>query len=209
MQADRDKWNRIFNQKSASTESDNLPTPPPFLIPYFDALVPGRTLDIASGDGCASLYLADRGHSMTALDIADAGLKRLRDFATDKKLTITTVQADLDTLDAPVHGAPFDNLVITRFKPAPRHWATLVNNLKPGGALLIATFNLTHHQQTGFNKRYCLAPEELKHCHPQLVLRDYRDCHAAQCAMDVYRFTCTRHTTHTSAPSSVGISPSF
>ena len=155
-EADRQKWDRIFSNKSDST----LPSPPQFLIPYLDQLPVGRSLDIASGDGAVSLHLAAH-HQVTALDISSEALKRQQSFADTSGLTIETWQQDLDALESNDHLSLFDNLTILRYKPSATQWPSLVALLKPHGHLLIATFNTAHHEHTGFNQHYCLAPDEL------------------------------------------------
>lgn len=188
MQADRDKWNRIFREKSASTDIDRIAAPPALTLAYLDALPPGRTLDVACGDGCVSLYLANRGHTVTALDISEEALRRLHLRAQHLSLPVQTVEADLDTLKAPIDIPPFDHITLLRFKPAPHHWPVLVSLLKPGGHLFIATFNQSHHLKTGFNARYCLKPLALRDCHPQLGIELYQTHDEADQSMDVYLF---------------------
>lgn len=188
MQADRDKWNRIFREKTASTPIDKIAAPPAFTHRYLDALPPGSTLDVACGDGCLSLYLANKGHTVTALDISAEALRRLHLRAQHLSLFIQTIEADLDTFEGLGDTPPFDNVSLLRFKPAPHHWPLLVSLLKPGGHLFIATFNHSHHLKTGFNARYCLTPHALRNCHPELGIEVYQTHDETDQSMDVYLF---------------------
>ncbi|MDD5286269.1 MAG: methyltransferase domain-containing protein [Desulfuromonadaceae bacterium] len=76
MEADRIKWNRRFE----SEDSFLGLRPSPFLSREIDRiklLVPGHAaLDIACGEGRNSLFLAQNGFQVTALDISDVGLSK-------------------------------------------------------------------------------------------------------------------------------------
>ena len=183
MQEDRQKWNRIF-----SGRAELAPTAPEFLSRHGDALNKGSVLDIACGDGAAALFLAAAGFEVTAVDISDTGLTRLRQFAQAKELDIRTCQVDLDQPNGLADLPLFDNIVISRFKPPAELWPSLVAPLAPNGVLAITTFNLAHHRATGFAERFCLVPAELQHIHPQLQLILYETTDQGDPAMDSYLF---------------------
>ena len=152
MQADRQKWNRRFADKPL-----NRPQVPGFLQAAWDRLQPGTALELACGDGAGALYLAEQGFAVTAVDIAEVALERLKGFAEDASVSVDTRALDLDDLDALPALGRFDNLLAFHFKPAPALWARLPELLVPGGRLMLSTFNLEQHRAKGFAERFCLA----------------------------------------------------
>ena len=70
-ESDRIRWDQRY-----SGEEETLSTPPPW-IEDFDAQIPrhGPALDIAAGSGRLSLWLANRGLRVTAVDISAVGLQ--------------------------------------------------------------------------------------------------------------------------------------
>lgn len=57
-----------------------------------------RVLDLGCGMGRHSLLFAEHGFEVTALDLSESGLRKLRALATGRGLHIRTVQADLTRL---------------------------------------------------------------------------------------------------------------
>lgn len=187
MESDRLKWNRIFASKETDNgDNDSPPAVPSFIKRNASKLPMGRILDIASGDGAASLYLASKGYQLTAADISEQALKRLSHFAREQNLLTTTLQIDFDYPASLLKLAPFDGIVISRYKPSESLWPTLVQCLKPGGKLLIGTFNYQHHLVTGFSERYCLQPGELAAIHPDLDLIHYQSVVYDENQLDEY-----------------------
>jgi SAM-dependent methyltransferase len=60
---------------------------------------PGRVLCLAEGQGRNAVWLAQRGHIVTAMDQSAKGLERARQLAAERGVQITTVLADLDTFE--------------------------------------------------------------------------------------------------------------
>ncbi len=54
-----------------------------------------RVIDIGCGDGRHALYLAERGHVTTAIDISPVGITKLQQFAADRGLAIDAQVADI------------------------------------------------------------------------------------------------------------------
>lgn len=186
MSAVRDKWNARYLSKG-----DRSPSAPSFLQKHIDSLTPGSVLDIAAGDGAASLLLASEGFAVTALDISENGLERLATFAKEQGSQVATQVCDLEQPGALSGLEQFDNAVITLYKPAPAFWPELVEHIVPGGWVLLTTFNVEHHVQTGFSKRFCLQPRELESIHPQLELIEYSSTSNDENWMDHYLFRRT------------------
>lgn len=184
MSKSREKWNSRYRSRTRPA-----PTPPHFLVQVKDQLKPGSVLDVAAGDGAASLWLAAQGFEVTALDIAEEGLKRLQSFAEADDLPINTVQADLEQTGALDDLGKFNNAVIALYKPVDGFWAELTDHLTSGAIVLLTTFNLEHHQHTGFSRRFCLSPNELANVHPGLSLLEYCQTELDGNWMDHYLFS--------------------
>src|ERR1041385_1664756 len=69
-------------------------TPSPLLVEFAELLPPGSALDLASGPGRNSLYLARLGWHVTAVDSSVAAIRLLRDRA--RGLPVDARVADLE-----------------------------------------------------------------------------------------------------------------
>ena len=59
----------------------------------------GRVLCLAEGEGRNAVFLALRGHAVTAVDFSAAGLRKAERLARENGVSIDTVQANLATYD--------------------------------------------------------------------------------------------------------------
>lgn len=183
MNAVRDKWNRRYEARSHAP-----PATPAFVTHIAPSLKPGTVLDVAAGDGAASLALARLGFVVTAIDISEVGLSRLEDFAARERLTIQTRCCDLEQPDRLDGLGPFDNILVCRYKPEPALWPALAAMLVHGGLLAFSTFNLQQHEVHGFPARFCLQPGELKAIDPSLELLRCQSVSRAGDYFDDYLF---------------------
>ncbi|MCP4597852.1 bifunctional 2-polyprenyl-6-hydroxyphenol methylase/3-demethylubiquinol 3-O-methyltransferase UbiG [Neptuniibacter sp.] len=177
------KWDSRYQNKSGV-----VPKAPDFLKRHWQSLSPGRVVDLASGDGAAGLFLAQKGFQVSATDISPVGLECLKEHFSQADCSVETHVVDLEQeeTDLTVLGQ-FDSIVIARYKPASFLWPKLSNLLNSGGTLLITTFNLEHHKRTGFSERFCLQIEEYSEIFPELDLVVYEHDFAEQ-GMDGYLF---------------------
>jgi tellurite methyltransferase len=151
-------------------------TPEPFLVEEAASLPAGPVLDVAAGDGRNALWLASRGHAVTAVDIAPAAIVRLHEAARERTLAVSARVADLDDPGALSGLGPFAGLVVVRFKPSPPQWATLLEALRPGGVVLLCSFRPDQYAREGFPLAYCLDRAELSGLlAPRLRLLRWRD----------------------------------
>jgi len=185
MESDRQRWNQRFQSRPL-----NPPSVPDFFAEQRASLPVGRVLDVASGDGAASLWFAAQGFDATALDISSVALARLQTFAQSQQLHITNVCLDLDD-----HGAisqklpePFDVVVMAHFKPSIQLLAKLRDLLRPGGQMMLTTFNRQHHLLNGFSERFCLAPKEFESAVDGLQCVHYQSVERNGSYMDDYRW---------------------
>jgi 2-polyprenyl-3-methyl-5-hydroxy-6-metoxy-1,4-benzoquinol methylase len=152
---DRAKWDEKYSQEGRA-----IPSPPRALIEHVDQLVAGSVLDVASGEGAASLYLSARPEfQVTAIDVSPIGLKNLSNFAMQQGLSIQTKAIDLDDHNLLDTLGQFDNICLFRFKPNIDLIAKLADMLSHQGRLMMSTFNKNHHLHSGFNINFCLEKE--------------------------------------------------
>lgn len=79
-----------------------------FILSHFDDLSGQRVLDLGAGLGEASLYFAQRGAEVTAVDISEASIGRLRREAERRGLRLTATAKPAETL--PFEDGAFDRV---------------------------------------------------------------------------------------------------
>lgn len=143
--ADREKWDRRY----AIGSHGNREHPTAFLAEWEARLPRGRALDAACGTGRNSIFLAERGWRVDAVDISRAGLDRARAFAARRGVEIGLIEADLETESAHLlDGRRYDLIVLVRYVNRallPR----LADALADGGLLLVEQHLVTDADVVG------------------------------------------------------------
>lgn len=116
--------------------------PNTFLRDAVAALAPGDALCLADGEGRNSVFLAGRGHRVTAVDLSANGIEKARRLAAERGVAITAVVADLGVYDL---GVGRWDLIVSIFAhtPAPvrqRVHAAVVAALRPGGVFVLEAY---------------------------------------------------------------------
>lgn len=70
--------------------------PNDFVREVADRLPPGRVLCLGEGQGRNAVFLAQRGHDVTAMDQSPTGLLRAEALAAERGVRLTTIAADLE-----------------------------------------------------------------------------------------------------------------
>ncbi len=126
-------WDRRFAEQGWPTDPD------PYLVELAGRLPPGRGLDLGSGPGRNSLWLAAGGWAMTLVDASGVGLDQAITAAGALGVTITTVHADLLGWQPPE--ACFDLVIVANLHPGPEALAAVLAGaaraLRPGGHLYV------------------------------------------------------------------------
>jgi tellurite methyltransferase len=127
-----EKWNERYRQGL-----DDLPVPLPFFVDVVSNLAPGRALDLACGIGRHSIWLAERGWDVTAIDGSEVAIEQLQ----SRGLAIQTRIEDMEAPQYQIPGGPYDLIVDTFFLHRPLI-PRIIQALKPGGVAIFA-FHLT------------------------------------------------------------------
>ncbi len=101
----------------------------------------GRCVDIASGTGAVTLWLAQLGCHVTALDVSDVAIGVLEAAANASGLT-TRIDARIVDLDGglPADLVDLDLIVCQRFRE-PALYEAIVDLLRPGGLAVITVLS--------------------------------------------------------------------
>lgn len=139
----------FWDQQFAGSSFKYGTAPNAFLSQQAQRLSAGsRVLVPGDGEGRNSVWLAQQGHQVLAMDASIVGLDKARTLAAGRGVAIETVLADLADWQ-PEEGA-FDAVVLTfvHLPPALRTPAhrRLARSLRPGGLLLLEAF---HPSQLG------------------------------------------------------------
>ncbi len=130
---------QLWDERHASRGHIESGEPDPVLVSVAGPLPPGRSLDLAAGDGRNTIWLASRGWTATGVDFSGVALERARASADRAGVTATWVHADLlSWRPAPASA----DLAIVMFLHLPRGdrravFAKAAAALAPGGRLLI------------------------------------------------------------------------
>ncbi|MGH7749818.1 MAG: class I SAM-dependent methyltransferase, partial [Candidatus Dormibacteria bacterium] len=134
----RAQWDRRYADREQLWSGQ----PNGVLVAEVAGLTPGRVLDIGCGEGADTVWLANGGWDVTALEVSGVALERAAAHVQDAAVTVRFVHAALE--DAALPPASFD-LVSAQYPallPTPDAAAerAMLAAVAPGGTLL-----LVHH----------------------------------------------------------------
>jgi SAM-dependent methyltransferase len=128
------------------------------LVAEIADLTPGQALDVGCGEGADAIWLAQRGWTVTAIDISDVAVGRAREAAELAGATIEWVCGD--ALQTPFPACSFD-LVSMQYPALPKAAGeiavqTLLDAVRRGGLLLVVYHDLDdehreHMKSQGFD----------------------------------------------------------
>lgn len=170
--ADRERWDAKYAQQPPPTEL----LPPAWLVRHAEALRPGRALDLATGQGHAAIWLAERGWDVTALDISPIGLQAARHLAERRGVTVNWVVADLDV--ALLGDDEFDLVTVFRFLDRLTLPSRIAQALRAGGHLIYQTFlrgDSPDQSSHTSNPAFTLARGELPKLFPEFEILHYEE----------------------------------
>jgi tellurite methyltransferase len=148
-------------------------TPSALLTEWLDDRPPRKALDLACGTGRNSLYLAEKGYAVTAIDISPRAIAMAERFAREKGLKINWIVADLD--NHAIQGR-YDLIVISFFYVNKNMVPPIIDALKRGGWLLYENRMLSPSSADEDQKhRFHLRPGELRELFQGLKVISYEE----------------------------------
>jgi len=142
---DRQQW----DERYSGTEFEWSVHPNQFVAAELADLPPGRALDLAAGEGRNSVWLAEQGWAVTAVDFSRVGLEKGRKLSAARGVAdgqVDWVVVDLDEYQPPREA--FELVLIAYLQVGAalraRVLAGATAALTPGGTLLIIGHDLTN-----------------------------------------------------------------
>lgn len=131
-------WNERYSEAFASYGTE----PNDFLRQVAERIPEGPVLCLAEGEGRNAVYLAQRGHAVTAVDLSEVGLANASRLARDRGVSLVTVVARLE--DYVLGEACWAGIVSIWAHVPPslrlRLHEDCVRALRPGGALVLEAY---------------------------------------------------------------------
>ena len=158
---DRKKWDARYLKGLGGMK------PSLILVKYCHLSPVGKALDIACGNGRNSLFLAEKGFTVDAVDISKVATSQLA----GKHPNINVICTDLDTWN--VQPNQYELIINIRFLDR-RLFPMIYEGLKPGGLLLFESF------LDGKKERYRLQQNELLRAFQSFQIVYYEERKAEQ-----------------------------
>lgn len=132
------RWDRRYAAEAYAFGTE----PNEFLVEVAPLIPSGRVLCLAEGEGRNAVWLAGRGHEVTAVDASTVGIAKARALARARGVTIATVAADLS--DYRIEPGSWAGIVaiFAHLPPALRRAVhrRAAAGLAPGGVFVLEAF---------------------------------------------------------------------
>jgi SAM-dependent methyltransferase len=133
---------RFWNDRYGGADYFYGTAPNDFLVSVATEIPAGPVLCLAEGEGRNAIFLAGRGHAVTAVDQAEAGVAKMRALAQQRGVPLTTIAADLT--DFGVSPGAWSGIVaiFMHLPPALRRTvlARAAAGLRPGGVFIMEAY---------------------------------------------------------------------
>jgi SAM-dependent methyltransferase len=163
---------RYWNERYAAEGDVWGLEPNRFVAAALGDVPPGRALDLGAGQGRNAVWLAKKGHQVTAVDLSSVAIDRARQLAVGAGVTIDALVADLN--DWEPEPEVFDLVLLSYLQFATplrsRVHAMARHALSPGGTLFV----VAHHRDNLGHGVGGPQVEELLFTETQLAA-DFRD----------------------------------
>lgn len=134
-----DFWNSRFSEPGYVYGTE----PNAFLVSQKNYLKPGmKALAVADGEGRNGVWLAQQGLEVLSVDGSEVGLRKVRELAQRRGVTIHTELTDLTEWNWPRNEFDLVAAIFIHFPPESRGrmHEKMLGALKPGGLLLMEAF---------------------------------------------------------------------
>ena len=150
--AQADEWDARYGESDGAMWSGR---PNGRLVAEIADLDPGSALDVGCGEGADAIWLAQRGWTVTAIDISDVAVSRAREVADSVGSSVDWVCGD--ALQTPFPSGSFD-LVSMQYPALPKAAGdaavrSLLDAVRPGGLLLAVYHDLDHDHREHMKER--------------------------------------------------------
>jgi SAM-dependent methyltransferase len=140
---------RRWDERYAGAEFEWTTRPNQCVTAELTGLAPGRALDLAAGEGRNSVWLAERGWRVTAVDFSRVGLDKGRRLASARGVDQAGIEWILaDLCDYEPDQGSFDLVLVTYFQVGAELRAAVLARaavaLAPGGRLLVVGYDLAN-----------------------------------------------------------------
>jgi len=142
---DRQQW----DERYSGTEFEWTTRPNQFVAAELADLPPGRALDLAAGEGRNTVWLAERGWRVTAVDFSRVGLEKGRKLSAARGVDDARVEwVVADLRDYEPERDIYDLALIAYFQVSPEVRAAVLARaaaaLAPGGTAFVVGHDLTN-----------------------------------------------------------------
>ena len=151
---DKARWDKHYNIEGFLFGTE----PIPFLKKNIHLLSKNKALDLAMGEGRNGVYLATQGFDVLGLDISPTGLNKANQLAEHHNVKIKTQVVDLESYQLKKN---FYDVILCTYYMQRDLFKQIKDSLKPGGMVLIETYNTDYLQYARFPKKYLLEHNEL------------------------------------------------
>lgn len=165
---DKDRWNKKYDTDAYLFGEK----PVPFLEENIPILRKGKALDVAIGEGRNGVYLATQGFDVMGLDISEKGLEKAHALAAKNNVTIQTKVVDLETVELEPNSY---DLILCTYYMNRGLYKKFYDALKPGGMVLVETYNIDYLKYRKFNPKWALNTNELLDIFKGMRILRYRD----------------------------------
>ncbi|WHY64907.1 methyltransferase domain-containing protein [Neobacillus sp. SuZ13] len=153
------KWNLKYKERMNDLKE---PVPNTRLKYLSDYLQGGTALDLASGLGGNSFFLARMNYQVQAVDISDVAINFIREGAAQNHLKIQAQVCDLTDLNNPIWASHHYDVVVISYYLDRKLFPIVKSLIKDGGYFFMETFYQSPGTNSpGVSNQYKLQPNEL------------------------------------------------
>jgi SAM-dependent methyltransferase len=125
------------------------------LVAEVAGVTPGRALDVGCGEGADAIWLAQRGWTVTAIDVSEVAICRAREAAHPAGASVEWICGDALHTPFPAHSFDLVSLQYPALPKADGEAAvrTLLDTVRPGGLLLAVYHDLDDEHREHMKSR--------------------------------------------------------